>query len=88
MSRTPTESMPERQPDMHRNDPEREPTAGTRAGLTREAARAEMDRFRGVAEYETRKIFGQRSALRQPLNEAEDAKPTERKTQAEATEKQ
>lgn len=33
--------------------------------MTRDAARAEMDRFRGVAEYETRKIFGQHSAMKQ-----------------------
>ncbi len=39
----------------------------SRLGMSREAARVEMERFRGVAEYETRKIFGQRSALRQPV---------------------
>ena len=39
---------------------------GSRFGMSKEAARVEMDRFRGVAEYETRKIFGQHSALKQP----------------------
>jgi|SRR5581483_3850939 len=42
----------------------------SRLGVSREAARIEMERFRGVAEYETRKIFGQRSALRQPVEVA------------------
>ena len=40
---------------------------GSRFGMSKEAARAEMDRFRGVAEYETRKILGQHSALKQPI---------------------
>jgi hypothetical protein len=40
---------------------------GSRFGMSKEAARVEMDRFRGVAEYETRKIFGQHSALKQPI---------------------
>ena len=39
----------------------------SRFGMSKEAARAEMERFRGVAEYETRKILGQRSALKQPI---------------------
>jgi len=33
--------------------------------MSKEAARVEMDRFRGVAEYETRKIFGQHTAFKQ-----------------------
>ena len=40
---------------------------GSRFGMSKEAARVEMDRFRGIAEYETRKIFGQHSALKQPV---------------------
>ena len=40
----------------------------SRLGLSREAARAEIERFRGIAEYETRKIFGQRSVLKQPVD--------------------
>ncbi len=39
----------------------------SRLGMSREAARVEMERFRGIAEYQTRKIFGQRSSLRQPV---------------------
>lgn len=42
----------------------------SRLGLSREAARAEMERFRGIAEYEIRKIFGQRSVLKQPSDVA------------------
>lgn len=38
----------------------------SRSGLTREAANHEMEKFLGVAEYETRKIAGQHSTLRQP----------------------
>lgn len=34
-----------------------------RALLAREAARREMDRFRGPAEYTTRKLIGRRNAL-------------------------
>jgi hypothetical protein len=40
----------------------------SRLGLSRDAARAEMERFSGIAEYETRKIFGQRSVLNQPVD--------------------
>ena len=60
--------------DAARERPDRGPTVQDRAaepcsrlGMSHEAARVEMERFRGVAEYETRKIFGQRSALRQPV---------------------
>lgn len=47
------------------NTPERHMDIGNRAGISRESAQAEMDKFRGVAEYETRKILGQRSAMKQ-----------------------
>lgn len=47
--------------------PNRTVEIGSRFGMSKEAARVEMDRFRGVAEYETRKIFGQHSALKQPI---------------------
>ena len=47
--------------------PNRTADIGSRFGMSKEAARVEMDRFRGVAEYETRKIFGQHSALKQPI---------------------
>jgi len=55
----------------------------SRLGLSREAARVEMERFRGVAEYEVRKIFGQRSALKQPSANAESRKPRHKKTDPE-----
>lgn len=45
---------------------ERSAEISSRIGISREAAHAEMARFRGVAEYEVRKLFGQRSALPQP----------------------
>ena len=47
--------------------PNRTVDIGSRFGMSKEAARVEMDRFRGIAEYETRKIFGQHSALKQPI---------------------
>ena len=47
--------------------PNRTVDIGSRFGMSKEAARVEMDRFRGIAEYETRKIFGQHSALKQPV---------------------
>ena len=47
--------------------PNRAVEIGSRFGMSKEAARVEMDRFRGAAEYETRKIFGQHSALKQPV---------------------
>jgi hypothetical protein len=66
MSRTHTDNAPDRQPEPRTLGPERESFMTARNGLTREAARTEIDRFRGVAEYETRKLLGQRSALKQP----------------------
>lgn len=50
----------------------------SRMGISREAAKAEMERFRGVAEYETRKLFGQRSALRQPAEPLPASKKSRR----------
>ena len=47
--------------------PNRTVDIGSRFGMSKEAARVEMDRFRGIAEYKTRKIFGQHSALKQPI---------------------
>jgi hypothetical protein len=52
----------------------------SRAGISREAAKAEMERFRDVAEYETRKLFGQRSALRQPAEPLPARKKPRRRT--------
>lgn len=54
---------PEDKPEA-RTVQERAAEITDRLGLTREAAHREMERFRNLAEYETRKIFGQRSALR------------------------
>lgn len=63
----------------------------SRAGLTREAAAHEMEKFLGVAEYETRKLVGQHSTLRQPdaptLNEPKRQKRDERRTESPQTEK-
>lgn len=50
--------------------PPRDPANGWHGGLTREVARVEMDRFRGVAEYETRKLLGQHGALKEPVRDA------------------
>jgi len=58
--------QPEDKPDA-RMAHERATEITDRLGLTREAAHREMERFRNIAEYETRKIFGQRSALREPV---------------------
>jgi hypothetical protein len=46
--------------------PSHAPDIASRHGLTREAALLEMEKFLGVSEYETRKLVGQRSVLRQP----------------------
>jgi hypothetical protein len=45
---------------------ERVAEISSRLGLTHDAAKLEMERFLGVAEYETRKLIGQHTALRQP----------------------
>ena len=58
----PTEAL-----ERDKAGPNRAVEIGSRFGMSKEAARVEMDRFRGVAEYETRKIFGQHSALKQPI---------------------
>ncbi len=70
MSRTeelPLETpKPEQKPDVRREH-ELNREIADRQGLTRDAAHREMQRFRGVAEYEVRKLIGQRSALREPI---------------------
>ena len=60
--------------------PERSLDASSRIGISREAAKAEMERFRGVAEYETRKLFGERTALRQPMEPLQTGKKSRRRT--------
>jgi hypothetical protein len=59
----------------------------SRLGLTRDAAKLEMEKFLGVAEYETRKLIGQHTALRQPATLAPAAK-TRRKRAASRPEAQ
>ena len=44
----------------------------SRFGLTHDAAKQEMEKFLGVAEYETRKLVGQHSTLRQPEAPAQE----------------
>jgi len=58
--------QPEDKPDA-RTAHERTAEISDRLGLTREAAHLEMERFGNLTEYEVRKIFGQRSALREPV---------------------
>lgn len=60
---------------------ERTAEVSSRLGVTRDAAKLEMERFLGVAEYETRKLVGQHSVLRQPTPSA-PARPTRRKRAA------
>ncbi len=55
---------------------------GDRLGLTRDAARREMERLRNLSEYEIRKVFGQRSGLREPA----EPRPKKSKRQKPATE--
>jgi hypothetical protein len=90
--------------DYGLQDPNREPhersqrtfdhTAeiASRAGLTREAAKHEMEKFLGVAEYETRKLVGQHSTLRQPSPpapvEANRQRQAEARTQEREAERQ
>jgi hypothetical protein len=64
-------------PDRAHSAPDRANEIGSRMGVSHETAHAEMERFRGVAEYEVRKLFGQRSALREPI-EQPAAKPPAR----------
>lgn len=54
--------------DRSKTSSERNVEINSRFGMSKEAARKEMDKFRGVAEYETRKIFGQRSSLKHTLS--------------------
>jgi hypothetical protein len=84
MSPIDSEHVPVHQPDTRKSEPDREPLSPLRGGLTREAAHAEMNRFRGVAEYETRKLFGQRSALRQAVEPAQSAE-SQRRSEEERT---
>lgn len=78
-----TEAPPENQrPDTGPSALDRLAELPARLGLSREAAHREMERFRGVAEYEIRKIFGQHSALRQPLEPEPRRKPRRRDTHA------
>ena len=72
---------PENKPDAPKGR-ERAAEVTDRLGLTREAAHQEMERLRNVAEYETRKIFGQRSALREPVAPAPKRKKNDRTTHA------
>lgn len=84
MSRSHTQDDRQHTPVHRAPSPERESNSGWHGGLTREAARAEMDRFRGVAEYETRKLLGQHSALKQPVSAAPhegSERPDKRKEQ-------
>lgn len=70
-------------PDPRRtapSTPERPVESSARLGISREAARAEMERFRGVAEYETRKLFGERTALRQPMEPMPSSKKSRRRS--------
>ncbi len=66
-------------PDRSPNVQDRAAEPSSRLGMSHESARVEMERFRGVAEYETRKIFGQRSALRQPVEVPVPQEPTLKK---------
>jgi len=69
MSRTDDYGLPTERPDSREKTPtvqDRAPEIAAHIGVTREAAQNEMTRFRGVAEYETRKLLGQRSALQKP----------------------
>ena len=63
----------------------------SRFGLTHDAAKKEMEKFLGVAEYETRKLVGQHSALRQPeaptLDDPKRSKRSETQRQARRAEK-
>jgi hypothetical protein len=76
MSRTYTDNAPDPQAEVNAHRVERDSSQTSRWGLTRESARTEMERFRGVAEYEIRKLLGQRKALRVPEpTTAQDAAP-------------
>jgi hypothetical protein len=68
--------------ERNKAGPNRTVDIGSRFGMSKEAARVEMERFRGVAEYEARKIFGQHSALKQPIA-PEPSKPHTARNNAE-----
>jgi hypothetical protein len=68
MSRTDDYGLPTERPDSREKTPtvqDRATEIAAHIGVTREAAQNEMTQFRGVAEYETRKLLGQRSALQE-----------------------
>jgi hypothetical protein len=80
-----TDTHPENQrPDAGPSVVDRLAELPSRLGLSREAAHREMERFRGVAEYEIRKIFGQHSALQQPVEPASPRKSKRRDTHSSA----
>ena len=56
--------------DRATSAPDRAAEVSSRLGLTHDAAKLEMEKFLGVAEYETRKLIGQHTALRQPSTPA------------------
>lgn len=76
------QSEPAEALEREKAGPNRAVEIGSRFGMSKEAARVEMDRFRGVAEYETRKILGQHSALKQPIA-PEQTQPRTRRTNPE-----
>lgn len=65
-------------PDRAHSAPDRSTEISSRMGVSHETAHAEMERFRGVAEYEVRKLFGQRSALREPIEQPTARTPARR----------
>jgi hypothetical protein len=65
-------------PERAHSAPDRANEIGSRMGVSHETAHAEMERFRGVAEYEVRKLFGQKSALREPIEQPAATKPARR----------
>lgn len=74
-------------PNENRDEQDSGPSArdrlvegSSRIGISRDAAKAEMERFRGVAEYETRKLFGQHSALWQPMEPLQGANKSRRRS--------
>ena len=74
-------------PNESRRDERDSPSAhdrlvegSSRIGISRDAAKAEIERFRGVAEYETRKLFGQHSALRKPMEPLPGANKSRRRS--------
>ena len=73
------------EPSVSAPNIERTAEVASRMGVTREAARAEMEKFLGVTEYETRKILGHHSALKQPGAPVPETQPTRSKPAVEST---